>query len=595
MNPPRRFRARLNGRHLTAFLSLLAISGALQASPFATIGSGNDCAYNQALDDQIQAAINDGETDIRLVGGLTYVGAVTLNPDADTRIRGGYASCADAASDQLPATPAAAVIEPKAGQAIAVFISEGATPHVQVSLEYLQLRPASGPVAAGNGLFVSGMLNAAFRHGGIAGFSSNGAGGGILVSGATLRLVDSDISDNVAINGGGIYCNQGTIHLDQDSQVQRNAAVGNAPDGNGGGLFLNKCTLYSEAREVDGFGGPAPQGITDNDANQSGGGIYADESTLRFQGGPLCSQSAPGTCRPHLAYVGLNQAGIAGGGFALVNGSDLQLDFALVISNVAGKRGGGIHASSNSNVTFGALDTLYPDVDRSRCQHVSFCNALIGNRVNPPEAGSGGGVRLEDASFAGVNLEMAGNDSALTRHLAAFGDSSIILRQVRIGRAASELPLSGSQSLLAFAGNSVASLSHSSLFASGADGSMIQIENNASLDLDSSAIIMAGDGATLTRLDAATASGDCNAYAGTWPADPSLNAVAVQPGDFDAMGMPLAGTALIDACADAGILPQDRDLLLRPRLTIRLDPSHPLDIGAMERPLDAIFAGGFED
>jgi hypothetical protein len=91
-------------------------------------------------------------------------------------------------------------------------------------------------------------------------------GGGILLSGGTLNVLDCTISNNQAAYGGGISVDQGTL------AVNRGSITGNRADSQGGGLYAGP-----QAGAVSIEGGLTAQTayqVNNNRAGSAGGGIY---------------------------------------------------------------------------------------------------------------------------------------------------------------------------------------------------------------------------------------------------------------------------------------------------------------------------------
>lgn len=135
-------------------------------------------------------------------------------------------------------------------------------------------------------------------------------GGARLLEGASMTLIDSTVSDNTALSGGGIDSG-GTLSL-VNSSVSGNTAA--SPDaGRGGGIASGgPLTLVDST-------------VTENVAPFAGG-LFIIESTAELQG----------------TTVSANESGSSGGGIVGFSNSELILTNSTVTDNTAAGGGGGI-------------------------------------------------------------------------------------------------------------------------------------------------------------------------------------------------------------------------------------------------------------
>lgn len=98
--------------------------------------------------------------------------------------------------------------------------------------------------------------------------AANGPGGGIYIDleGTVEMHNNSRVSHNTADNAGGIYNDNGTVNLFDDSTITHNMAV----SGSGGGIYIDTgmVELFDYST------------ITHNTAGTDGGGIYNDSGLL---------------------------------------------------------------------------------------------------------------------------------------------------------------------------------------------------------------------------------------------------------------------------------------------------------------------------
>ena len=580
-----------------AFFGLL-VAGPLLAVGPATIGPQANCTYSSAAPASVQAAIDAGYDEIRLVGGVTYTGNLFIGGDLDVTLSGGFADCASAAAGQLPTTPVRSNLRSSAALSAAVILAESGQRRRKVILRLLDIQPPAGATTTGSGLVVSGLLDAVLDRSRISRFRYAGAGGGAIVAGSDLLLMQSEISDNFGSNGGGLFCSNGSVELDAASRLLLNVANGvGANLGHGGGAYLEDCDLRSSARVLPAaLGGTS--GIIGNRAGQSGGGIYADHSLVQIHGGPLCGLSEVALCQPRLAIVALNRAGSKGGGLALHH-SEAFIDFTQISQNEALSEGGGIHVADNSNVRFGGLAALYPNYDRSHCHEGRLCDVLSGNRlrVDALVTGNGGGVAVVNSVFTGADLYFADNSAAAGNSLHASGTSSTLLVQILLKQAelaANSLGLSAFE----FSDTSTAEIRGSTLLSWHDQNVVVRAEGSATLNLRESLVgtFVPGD-FSLQGVTNAVTTGECNAHIGATN-QPEVFVIQADASDLDALDpiAPAPTGRLVDTCASAAVAPSAQDIYGRPRVA-RVSAAAPgqlLDIGALEVPTETLFASSFE-
>lgn len=241
---------------------------------------------------------------------------------------------------------------------------------------------------AGGGVENNGGFFSSFTGAVLDGNSAGVNGGGLHMSAGLLGvfgvLSDTTISNNTTVNeGGGLWTvNEGTLAL-INSQVNNNTAMfgggifgdGDDPLGSGG-ISVDDSQIFGNTATVNG-GGVATEGgelflsvvdITDNIANganvgQGGGGIFSaaalDASSVTLTGntatvglgnggGILITADGTGTFRD--GVISGNAAARAGGGFENNGGQISIFDTTIggataADGNTAGINGGGLHVS----------------------------------------------------------------------------------------------------------------------------------------------------------------------------------------------------------------------------------------------------------
>lgn len=586
--------------------TLLAFLIAGSAHGLATIGSTTDCTFNNILGNPIQSAINAGHTDIRLVGGLNYNGRVTVAGTLDVQIRGGYASCAGAALGQRPTVPTRSNVNAGGNLAEGLFIEPAPNRRRVVTFELIDLRPPAGIPTTGTGIVAPGVIDVVLLRSKISGYrfidQADGQGGGLRLSGARLYASRSEISDNHAKRGGGIYCQQGgSVELDPATLLLSNRAfVVVADGGHGGGIYAQGCTIRASGRTLPiELGGS--NGIIGNGADLSGGGIFAIGGTVRISGGPYCYGPDPTNCLPRLAVVALNQAKY-GGGIALTDSATLEIDYGNVSLNQATVSGGAIDAV-NSSVRVGGLASIWPDYDRSHCPE-GICE-----QINQNTAGSLGGAiysggtplfivdALLDANRSPTGAAIYSNESQSVLQ-------QVLIRNINDGATNVASVIRSLQGILTVKRSTIAVESPNT--AAGRDtptgnqierildlsGTDTQLERSMIADASGTAVpVQLAAGAILT--------GTCNAHLGNnIAAALSLISTPVTLSDFASDGLytPTANGDLIDRCTNDGLNANAVDILGMPRSVLQAPANllHPVDIGAIERVGLEVFQDGFE-
>ena len=209
-------------------------------------------------------------------------------------------------------------------------------------------------------------------------------GGGVFGSaedgyGPSLDLLSAaDVYDNQALTGsgfgGGLYLRQGSAFLSSASDLHSNDAI------MGGGAYLVTATLTLESASSE---------VNYNTATGSGGGIYAQGSTVNLDDD---------------AEIEYNNAGTGGsghGGGAYLDDSTLYSDKASINDNTAQNYGGGVYATNGSivDMDLGTYTCLGPR-----------CSRLYNNMGS---TGYGGGVYLNQSWARLDNTFVENNRSTL--------------------------------------------------------------------------------------------------------------------------------------------------------------------------------------
>ncbi|MCS6828149.1 MAG: CSLREA domain-containing protein [Caldilinea sp.] len=227
-------------------------------------------------------------------------------------------------------------------------------------------------------------------------FSNNraAAGGGIAnFSGATLNVINSIFSRNVAAGGGGGVAN----YAGGMATVERSVFIENSADNNGGGLWnagslTVNTSLISANRALDGAG------------IANFGALSMRETTIArnitFIGGKGGAMYTNATATVLGSLIDANDAGYGGGIYAF-DSSSVAIFKSTFTSNRATLSGGGLYNTGSSDV-------------------------LVGNSTFADnQAGFAGGGVANLASLTVVNSTLAGNSATNGGGVNAGGDTTL--------------------------------------------------------------------------------------------------------------------------------------------------------------------------
>ena len=303
-----------------------------------TVGSP-PCTY-ATIAAAMSAAVNGDR--LLLEGGVTFNEHLSIHKSLT--FQGGYNGCGSGLS--TPTTINGT------GNGRVMYIFENLT----IGLENLIL---TNGATTGYGAGIISLSNSQITGNNVQihGNTSTSLGGGIYLQGARAIFTNSNIYNNAALAGagvygaaittfypvldlqssadihgnqaltgsglgGGVYMDQGTVTLADCSDIYSNSAI------QGGGAYLASSTLT--------MGGDCSE-IENNTATASGGGIYALNSTINLD---------------DMAEVYGNRAGSGGsvgsGGGAFLDNSQLWGDLADIYYNTATSFGGGVYATNTS-------------------------------------------------------------------------------------------------------------------------------------------------------------------------------------------------------------------------------------------------------
>ncbi len=220
-------------------------------------------------------------TELRIVEGLYHEENITLD-DRSIIIKGGYATCADAANDVMSSPDSLnTIIQSYMGATNPAFSIRGSTTSNSVIFYNLTIRNSGSNDSYGGAISVDNadvnisLNNVAMSH------NTAFVGGALAIVGSTgnanVVLNSVQVNNNGAQEGGGLYCNSPNAHLTINSSSGKTHGVYNnsATAGDGGGAFItNGCTFTSyQGTKTYGFNSDDYRGISHNTATGNGGGL----------------------------------------------------------------------------------------------------------------------------------------------------------------------------------------------------------------------------------------------------------------------------------------------------------------------------------
>lgn len=370
---------------LVIFSSLLFSSIPVPGWTQVSVGWDDECDYNVDMDPQaLQSALDDGADEIRLTHEDVYIGTVDITQSV--RLRGGFADCDAANSDSQDNIRSVLDGTGQGGTVVVMQNIEDA----DIRLELLTIRNGDG--AATNdpgGLAVDNLTGlVALDHLDIRDNSGN-SGGGLslrstsLVEGTlNVAVTNTVIRDNVAEQGGGVYCSpfESTfnilIEMSEGTTVRRNHA-----SEFGGGIYMQSCELDFEAGIASAVvGSNLDREIFQNTSDKSGGGLVLfgpARATLRGTGDQGFDLSG------NESNLDVEVSG-AGGAVQVGSGAELEVINGNISNNSTGRYGGALFAS------FGGRIVVRRDPDG--CSYDTFCSRIVGNRLSGTFPGGGGAL-----------------------------------------------------------------------------------------------------------------------------------------------------------------------------------------------------------
>ncbi|QDT92883.1 choice-of-anchor Q domain-containing protein [Gimesia algae] len=230
-------------------------------------------------------------------------------------------------------------------------------------------------------------------------------GGGILNGQlglqGTLTLTNSDVTNNSAVDGGGIFNNDQSVITIVDSEIS-----GNTASSDGGGLFNDLQATVDILRSS----------ISGNTSTEDGGGIYNNDlasvtitdskvnNNMADQGGGIFNEEAASLTITRTTVSG-NTASQDGGGIYNDEGV-VSLNTVSLLLNTAAFDGGGLYNGSAGEVTIttGMFDDNSAGRDGGAIANFGISLSLSGTIVRDSNAVRNGGGLFNDQEEGTVSL-----------------------------------------------------------------------------------------------------------------------------------------------------------------------------------------------
>lgn len=393
-------------KNITIILILITT---LKSNAQVTVGWDASCDYDESQTaGQIQQAIDDGATEIRVTNQQTFVMPVFISNDLI--LKGGYNTCADASNDTQSVTKT--VIDASTITPSAIKIHIDAVRDITIDNFEIQNSTSSSDQSGALTIYnTAGVitLNRLFIHD-----NNNVSVGGIIIyhdalmnsSPLGVNLDDILVIGNSGSITGGIQCdNTGSfginITITGDSGISYNYS-----DGNGGGISLSNCEL-SMSSGTDSPSVTNPLGIHSNTANGVGGGLFMGSNSQAFLSG---TQMHPVNITDNTADLDNVSSGSGGGLFiseSMFSGSNL-----LIAGNESlNKDGGGI---------FAQLSSVSITSDARHCSWSQLCSMISNNTAK-----NGGAIDVTIAADVVIKTtEIKGNRAGSSGAVAYMRDDN---------------------------------------------------------------------------------------------------------------------------------------------------------------------------
>ncbi len=346
-----------------------------------TVGDDVQCDFRLGTS-RIQDAIDAGNDEIRIADS-TYEENLLID-DISVILKGGYASCADAANDVTNNSKQTISGVPGAGAA--TIIIQGNTQRNTVTLERLTIDggTSSGFLQGGGVFTITADLALNINNSTIS-FNEGSAGGGlgVFAGNTDVVLFNTIVASNTSdTSGGGIWCNGSNSSIFYNDDGGLSGVFNNvASNGDGGGILIEAgCVLTSYIGRPYPVGFLDLRGIVSNTATGNGGGLAVRSGGTAFlNGGLFCfffclgDNTRPANIDFNTADSDGNNDGFGGGIYATDPNTTVNLLNTYISDNEA-QSGGGIAVENQANLVMRSSYVF------GTCWNPGSCSQLSNNQ-----------------------------------------------------------------------------------------------------------------------------------------------------------------------------------------------------------------------
>jgi len=363
---------------------------------FASVGNGTECTHST-----IQSAIDSGVDEVRVVHDHIYYENLTIIADRDFLLRGDFDSCSQANSNIRDFAGGISEINGTAFSSVITIEAPASGGSILPEITLWGFEVVNGLTGSdldGAGVYMKSDVIADINLWSMDIHDNSGnKGGGLAIYGeGEITLNNTQIHNNFARFGGGIFCNNNsaTIRNFSTSIASNVAATFNESAGQGGGIYAsNQCVISL-------YNTPNGDGIVLNEAERQGGGIYATSGAkIYFTPQNVC-ESGGNNCQKTAMSLVLNKSdsdnsGNENGGGAFITGENTLL--RILDGNIQGNKSGG-HGGAISIENGARLST---DISRN-CWNRDHCLYFAYNFAGEQSFGAGGAI-FNSSSIAEIN------------------------------------------------------------------------------------------------------------------------------------------------------------------------------------------------
>lgn len=457
---------------LAGILALGWVAGAPVGAAELRVGTGTGCVYATIADAVAQAVANGTASDLILVkASPAQTIAAPINIDMNVagtvEIVGGFGTC----TDPLPIAGLRTTVSLNSPSAFTIQNAGASTRTFTLQQVALIAGVGSGRLVDVSGRVFVNVDDALLSAG------KANDGGNVRMAGPNVTLFITGgatiYSGDATNNGGGVHCSGGGSVLLDDGGISDNDA-----DVAGGGIYLDGCSMnvFAGGGSV-GCPGGTNRGIVCNTAGPgsligSGGGVYATNgAVVNFLGSAT-----------ERAALTLNRADYGGGLFATGAATDIEFRDADILQNLGLLGGGGVFVDNGAQLLI--RSTI------ANCKSPNGCSRVMNNGTASAvgESSPGGGIRVAggaDATIRRTNFFANSAGHGIGAAIAVTGAGSTVLLEGDILYAQLARPIDvsdGANLTAAFVtawGNNVGS---SATFNVGGAGSNAAVFSSVTLD-----------------------------------------------------------------------------------------------------------------